>query len=72
MSNLWIGLKEERWVTNDIFEYLFNVTVQLNRYDHDFQNDPDQSCGTFIPNVGVYDESCNIREKHRYVCEILV
>ncbi|VDH97357.1 Hypothetical predicted protein [Mytilus galloprovincialis] len=72
MSNLWIGLKEERWVTNDIFEYLFNVTVELNRYDHDFQNDPDQSCGTFIPNVGVYDESCNIREKHRYVCEILV
>ncbi|CAC5378401.1 MRC [Mytilus coruscus] len=75
ISNMWIGLKEERWVTNVRFQNVFNVTAQFNKYDSAYIDDHEQDCGTFISASAYYvlqDESCNFRLKKTYVCEIWV
>ncbi|CAC5378402.1 MRC [Mytilus coruscus] len=74
-TNMWIGLKDEIWVTNATFDKnVFNVTTQFNYFDSGYRNDSEQGCGKFSyksTNV-LQDESCNLRRKEIYVCEILM
>ncbi|CAG2201253.1 CD206 [Mytilus edulis] len=73
-TNMWIGLKDEKWVTNEIFKNVFNVTVDFNQYDSDFPADTEQLCGkyAYTSSLVLQDESCNLRLKEMYVCEIFV
>ncbi|CAC5389466.1 MRC [Mytilus coruscus] len=75
VSNVWIGLKDKRWVSNDRFQNVLNVKVQFNNFDSGFFYDHESVCVSFkyANQIAVLqDESCNIRLKQTYVCEILV
>ena len=50
---------------------IFDV-FQLNKYDGDYPNDTDSSCGVFNRNGKLWDVSCNERKSTGFVCEILV
>ncbi|CAC5378406.1 unnamed protein product [Mytilus coruscus] len=68
-TNMWIGLKDEIWVTNATFKNVFNVTIDFNKHDSDYVNDTEPFCGKFAytSNVAVLqDESCNLRLKNIY------
>ncbi|VDH97358.1 Hypothetical predicted protein [Mytilus galloprovincialis] len=75
VSDVWIGIKDKRWVTNDVFQNIFNAKVQFNNFDSAYTNDPEPVCVAFkygSPVADLQDESCNIRLKQTYVCEIQV
>ncbi|CAG2208168.1 CD206 [Mytilus edulis] len=60
--NIWIGLQSKRWMTGDIFQNIYTMSVQLNDYDSGYHTDSDASCGSLTAGA-LQDESCNIRQK---------
>ncbi|CAG2218704.1 unnamed protein product [Mytilus edulis] len=71
-SNIWIGLKAEQWVNGDPFINVFHLLTQFNNYDSMYTSDTEQNCTVvYLRSVYVFqDESCNIRVRGDYLCEI--
>ncbi|XP_063443410.1 perlucin-like protein [Mytilus trossulus] len=71
-SNIWIGLKAEQWVNGDPFINVFGLLTQFNNYDSMYTSDNEQNCTVvYLRRVYVFqDESCNIRVRRNYLCEI--
>ncbi|CAG2235068.1 CD206 [Mytilus edulis] len=71
-GNMWIGLKAEQWVNGDPFINVFGLLTQFNLLDSEYRGDNEKDC-TVVYLRGVYvfqDESCNIRVRSNYLCEI--
>ncbi|CAG2219920.1 unnamed protein product [Mytilus edulis] len=71
-SAMWIGLKAEQWVNGDPFINVFGLLTQFNNYDSKYRSDNETDC-TVVYLQGTYvfqDESCNIRVRSNYLCEI--
>ncbi|XP_063438694.1 uncharacterized protein LOC134719640 [Mytilus trossulus] len=74
-AEMWIGLKAEQWLTGEPFVNIYGIDPPiLNNYDYKFPTDPEKHCGSFQSKSKnpLRDDSCNIRRKHFFVCEILI
>ena len=62
------------WLTGEIFVNVFGVDMQLNEYDAQFSWDLESNCVMLALNwaVPLQDESCNIRTKYIFVCEVVL
>lgn len=71
---MWIDLKGEQWVTNQTFENIYGVNVNLNYYDALYTNDPEADCVRFdyTSNFVLSDFNCNSRRRPKYLCEIIM
>ncbi|XP_076078094.1 uncharacterized protein LOC143048340 [Mytilus galloprovincialis] len=68
---IWIGLSSKTWMTGDTFQNIYDMNVQLNDHDGAYPTDSDTSCGT-LSTSSLYDESCNLRRRTAFVCEIVL
>ena len=70
---VWIGLKDKRWVTGEIFENVFGINTQLNDYDHKFTSETEH-CGRINISdiIPLRDDSCNRRQWTGFACEIVL
>ena len=64
----------KHWLTGEPFVNIFGVSVQLNDGDGDHPTDLNKTCGKLSPtgNPQLQDESCYIREKLQFLCEIVL
>lgn len=71
-TSIWIGLKAQQWVNGKPFINVFGFQTQLNNQDSAFPGDNEQDCTVvYFQSANVFqDESCNIRVKSNYLCEI--
>lgn len=71
-TSIWIGLKAQQWVNGKPFINVFGFQTQLNNQDSAFPGDKEQDCTVvYFQSANVFqDESCNIRVKSNYLCEI--
>ena len=62
------------WLTGEPFGNIFGVSVELNDGDDDHPTDLNKTCGKLSPtgNPQLLYESCNIREKLQFLCEIVL
>ncbi|CAC5386993.1 unnamed protein product [Mytilus coruscus] len=71
---VWVGLRQEQWLNAEPFANIFGPNTLLNNEDLQFQQDTDKSCGTFVmtsSEMKIIDDSCNIRKRSFFICEIL-
>ncbi|CAC5357509.1 MRC [Mytilus coruscus] len=71
-KGMWIGLKAEQWVNGEPFINVFDFQTQFNYLDSQFLGDNEQDCTVmyFQSSYVFQDESCNIRLRSNYLCEI--
>jgi hypothetical protein len=62
------------WLTGESFVNVFGVDMQLNGHDAQFPLDSESNCGVLALKwaVPLQDESCNIRTKYIFVCEVVL
>ena len=61
-------------MTGESFVNVFGINTQLNYYDGQFTSDPEVHCVVMklASSVPLQDESCNIRKKDLFVCEVVL
>ncbi|XP_063438835.1 uncharacterized protein LOC134719808 [Mytilus trossulus] len=71
---VWVGMRQGKWLNGEPFFNIFGPNTLINNEDLQYQQDTDKSCGTFImtsPEMKMIDDSCNIRKRSFFLCEIL-
>ena len=61
-------------MTGESFVNVFDIITQLNNYDKTFTHDQEVHCGVMklASTTPLQDESCNIRKKNFFVCEVVL
>jgi hypothetical protein len=61
-------------MTGESFVNVFGINTQLNYHDLRFTSDPEVHCGKILLTsiTSLEDESCNIRKRQLFVCEVLL
>ena len=61
-------------MTGESFDNVYGINTQLNYYDSGFTTDPEVHCGKIAvtSTIPLQDESCNIRKKQLFVCEVVL
>jgi hypothetical protein len=61
-------------MTGERFVNVFGINTQLNYYDASFTSDREVHCGKIAVTsaIPLQDESCNIRKKQLFVCEVVL
>ena len=61
-------------MTGESFVNVYGINTQLNYYDGGFTTDPEAHCGMIrvTSTIPLQDESCNIRKKQLFVCEVVL
>ena len=61
-------------MTGESFVNVFGINTQLNYYDGAFTSDPEVHCGKIdvASALPLQDESCNVRKKQLFVCEVVL
>ena len=61
-------------MTGESFVNVLGINTQLNYYDAAFTSDPEAHCGKIdlASDKPLQDESCNIRKKNFFVCEVVL
>ena len=68
----WIGLKDEKWLTGEHFVNIYDAHVRLNNHDSGYPEDTESNCGRFSAKPVLIDNSCNIRKRYSFICEIFM
>ena len=71
----WIGLRYETWLNGQPFVHLFGPSTDLDNHDSEVPGDSDNTCGSLVPRTTekwVIDNSCYIRERPFFICEMRV
>ena len=70
---VWIGLKDETWVTGERFHNVFGIITHLNDNDRNFPSETEH-CGRILisDKVPLKDDSCNESKKQGFACEIVL
>lgn len=72
-KNVWIGLKDKKWMTGEDINSVFDNISQLNNFDSDYEKETDNTCGVIYRSPKpLQDANCNIQKYKWLLCELLI